>query len=153
MRLSDDEFLGVVAKAPLVSIDLVVRDPAGRILMGRRVNEPARDCWFVPGGCIHKGETLDIAFGRIAAEETGVALGRADSSFLGVFEHHYDSNFREVPGIRTHYVVLAYSIDAVLDEGRAPVDQHRGYRWFSREEAESDPTVHRYMLPYFAAVG
>lgn len=36
-----DVFLTIVANAPLVSIDLVVRNPEGKVLVGRRTNEPA----------------------------------------------------------------------------------------------------------------
>ena len=41
--LSHDAFLAVVRDTPLVSIDLVVPDAQGRLLMGQRINEPARD--------------------------------------------------------------------------------------------------------------
>ena len=41
-RLPLSEFLEVVIRAPLVSIDLIVRDAAGRVLLGLRRNAPAR---------------------------------------------------------------------------------------------------------------
>ena len=49
MRLDRSRFLEVVRDSPLVSIDLVVRDDAGRALLGYRVNAPARNTWFVSG--------------------------------------------------------------------------------------------------------
>jgi len=54
MRLGREEFLEVVERAPLVSIDLIVRRGDGLVLLGRRTNEPAKDFWFVPGGRIYK---------------------------------------------------------------------------------------------------
>jgi hypothetical protein len=40
--------------APLVSIDLIIRDNADRVLLGLRNNEPAKGYFFVPGGIILK---------------------------------------------------------------------------------------------------
>ncbi len=52
------EFASAVAALPLVSIDWVVTDPDGRLLLGRRINAPARGWWFTPGGRIRKNEGL-----------------------------------------------------------------------------------------------
>lgn len=58
MWLSGDTFRMVVASAPLVSIDLVVENSAGELLLGERLNRPAQGFWFVPGGRVQKNETL-----------------------------------------------------------------------------------------------
>ena len=71
------DWLQVVRHAPLVSIDLILRDAQGRVLLGLRENEPARGLWFVPGGVIRKDETLDAAFSRIARNELGVPWSAA----------------------------------------------------------------------------
>jgi colanic acid biosynthesis protein WcaH len=42
MTLGERDFLEVIERTPLVSIDLVVRDEAGRVLLGRRTREPAK---------------------------------------------------------------------------------------------------------------
>jgi colanic acid biosynthesis protein WcaH len=39
--LQIDEFLTVVSKAPLISIDLIVQSTDGKVLLGRRNNRPA----------------------------------------------------------------------------------------------------------------
>ena len=69
MWLEREDFRTAVRLSPLVSIDLVVRDAAGRVLLGWRNNRPAQHCWFVPGGSIRKQETLDAAFRRISHGE------------------------------------------------------------------------------------
>ena len=114
----------MVAATPLVSIDLVVCDASGRLLAGWRVNEPARGTWFVPGGRIHKNETVSDAMRRISAAELGVTLTMSDASLLGVYDHFYDTNFAGVPGIGTHYVALAYQVNVVPDLEGLPADQH-----------------------------
>ena len=147
--LSKKDWLEVVQRAPLVSIDLIVRDEQGRVLLGLRTNEPARDTWFVPGGVIRKNETLDQAFARLAEVEPNLQLKRSDAQFIGVYEHHYETNFALEPNIRTHYVVLGHQITLPELPGAAPLDQHRDYKAFTVEEVLANPQVHENTKAYF----
>ena len=56
MLLDKDTFSTVIQNTPLISIDLIVENKKGQILLGKRVNEPALGYWFVPGGRIFKDE-------------------------------------------------------------------------------------------------
>jgi colanic acid biosynthesis protein WcaH len=145
------DFLDVVRLTPLVSIDLIVSDADGHVLVGRRRNRPARGTWFVPGGRIHKDETLDSAFTRIADAELGIAnLARSEARFEGVFEHHYSENFADEPDVSTHYVVLAYALSLVSTApqvGRP--DQHSGYLWLAPAELLARDDVHENSKAYF----
>jgi colanic acid biosynthesis protein WcaH len=136
------EFATIVRHAPLVSIDLVVRDSAGRLLVGRRVFAPARNTWFVPGGRIRKGERHAEAFARISMDELGIALSPESARFLGVFDHLYPENALGEPGYGTHYVVLAYEVRIAEPLQVLPDEQHTAYRWLTDEEALADPEVH-----------
>lgn len=136
---------------PLVSIDLLVCDADGRYLLGLRGNPPASGRWFVPGGRIRKGETLDRAMTRLTREELGKAMALSRWSLRGVYEHFYDVNFAGESGRRTHYVVLAYQTRlpaGPLDLG-LPADQHLGFRWDTPAQAAVDPEVHPYTRAYF----
>ena len=152
MNLDEASFLDVIDRTPLVSIDLVVADREKRILCGWRVNEPARGFWFVPGGRILKGEMLDEAFGRIATAELGNGdWRRSESRLLGVFEHLYETNFASVPGIGTHYVVLAYRIDVDI-RPTPPAEQHSKYAWLAESDAWTDrfqSSLHPNTAAYF----
>ena len=149
-KLARDEFLDVVSHTPLVSIDLIVHDEAGRYLLGRRVNRPAQNSWFVPGGRIRKNETLDEAFARLAQEELGEAsLERSDSQLVGVYEHFYEDNFSGAEGISTHYVVIGYRIRSAMRLPHLPVEQHSDYRWAYAEDIVADPSVHENSRAYF----
>jgi colanic acid biosynthesis protein WcaH len=44
--LAEDTFKKIVASTALVSIDLLVRDTQGNILLGKRVNRPAQGAWW-----------------------------------------------------------------------------------------------------------
>ncbi len=154
VHLDQASFLDVIDRTPLVSIDLVVVDPDQRVLCGWRVNEPARGFWFVPGGRIVKGETLDDAFVRIATAELGEGdWRRSEGRLLGVFEHLYDTNFAGVSDITTHYVVLAYRLEVSVRP--VPPDvQHSKYAWLSASDAQTDirSSIHPNTASYFEFV-
>ncbi|MCK6426696.1 MAG: GDP-mannose mannosyl hydrolase [Burkholderiaceae bacterium] len=151
-RLPRDTLLTVVQHAPLVSVDLICRDPDGRVLLGWRRNRPAQGSWFVPGGRILKGERVAAALRRIAAAELGLAAqALPPAEFLRAWEHLYDDNFAGVPGIGTHYVVLAYqlNLDAAQARDLLPDTQHGELRWFEVEALRRDPQVHLNSRAYF----
>jgi len=143
------EFENVVRLTPLVAIDLVVRSPEGRVLVGRRTHEPAKDVFFVPGGRITKNETLAAAFRRISREELGVELVLDAARFLSVNEHMYPTNRFRKKGFGTHYITLAYEIILSLETSRLPTDQHGEYAWMRPTELLSSPDVHENTKRYF----
>jgi len=148
MKLNQTTFIEIVKQTPLVSIDLLVQNQSGEILLGLRNHHPAKDTWFVPGGRIYKNELIKIALARLTEVELGQPQPLA--RFRGVFEHLYETNFAQQPGFGTHYVVLAYEI--LLEEplNHLPHDQHRQYQWFSPTELLQNPQVHPYTKAYFA---
>lgn len=147
--LPDDLFAGVVRHAPLVSIDLVVRSPDGRALLGLRNNEPAKGVYFVPGGCIRKNETLRAAFSRILSVETGLAIAFEQASLLGVYEHFYAANRFGDPDYGTHYVVIAYQATLTTSQATSPDAQHSVLEWFTPESILAMPNVHANAKAYF----
>lgn len=145
MWLPDETFKSVIQHTPLISIDLIVRNEQGEVLLGKRVNAPAKGYWFVPGGRVRKNETLDDAFVRLVHEELGIESGltRADAKFLGVFEHFYDDCIFG-DDISTHYIVLAYELNINLKKLKKI--QHSCDLWIkSFKECEK---IHNFNYPY-----
>lgn len=147
--LEDRDFAHIVRYAPLVSIDIVIRDPRGRVLLGLRANEPAKGALFVPGGIIRKNETIEAAFYRILAAETGCTATFGDARFLGAFEHFYETNRFDDPAYGTHYVVLGYSLDLPEYPSVVPDSQHKEFRWMTAGEVLDSPIVHPNTKAYF----
>lgn len=147
--MANEDFERVVRLTPLVAIDLVVRSPRGEVLVGRRVNEPAKGMWFVPGSRITKNETRAAAFRRITREELGLELAMESARFLGVYEHFYPSNRFEKPGFGTHYLVLAYELKLPLELGSLPKDQHGEYLWLEPKKLSDSSEVHANTKAYF----
>jgi colanic acid biosynthesis protein WcaH len=148
--LSRQEFLSVVEKTPLVSIDLIVFDPEGKILVGLRKNRPAQNTWFVPGGIVFKDERIAEAIRRISKAELGVEFSPEMMHFKGVYEHLYPDNFAGTSGIGTHYILLTHEIHLTSLLPSLPPDQHSEYRWLTKEEILADPTVHANTKAYFS---
>lgn len=147
--MSPEEFAEVVRLTPLVAVDLVVRSPDGRVLVGRRVNEPAKGVFFVPGGRITKNETKAAAFRRISKEELGTAIDITGAKLLGAYEHFYPTNRFGIPSIGTHYLTLAYEVSAAFDLKALPTDQHGEYAWMSAGELLRHAEVHENTKAYF----
>jgi colanic acid biosynthesis protein WcaH len=140
--------LGVIENAPLVSIDLLVTDEQGRLLVGRRVNEPARGSLFVPGGRIRKGERHDEALTRIAEDEVGLkGLEWRDENVVGIFTHVYDTNAFDAPGVSTHYVVVGYRVQPGVRLELPHGEQHSEYRWIGPTDTDG---VHANTIAYLA---
>jgi colanic acid biosynthesis protein WcaH len=147
--LNDEEFAKIVRFAPLVSIDLIIRDPDRKVLVGVRNNEPAKNFYFVPGGRIRKDETLEAAFARILTAETGWSVGFNEARFLGVYQHMYPNNRFGHSGYGTHYVVLAYELNLSRRPAIVLDSQHRVAKWMDEAELRAATNVHRYTKAYF----
>jgi colanic acid biosynthesis protein WcaH len=149
MFLDKQTFSTVIESTPLVSIDLVVLDNNGRALLGQRLNRPAKDFWFVPGGRILKDESMADAFKRLTTEELGSEFSIDQAELLGPFDHFYTDNvFGDE--FSTHYVAIAYVLKLEHSLDNLPVDiQHNGYKWFSVDALKEDKQVHLHTKWYF----
>ena len=113
------------------------------ILVGKRLNRPAKNMFFVPGGRICKGESFSSAFGRISETEIGANLSPSDCRFFGIFDHFYpDSAVSE--DISTHYTVLAHvvGIDDHNINMNKMFDQHSEFEMMNINELISREDVH-----------
>lgn len=147
--LEAQDFADVVRLTPLVSMDLLVRAPDGRVLVGRRINEPAKNLFFLVGGRITKNESRAAAFRRLTREELGVELEITQARFLGVYDHFYPTNRFEQNGFGTHYVVLGYELKGFPESTALPTEQHAEYVWMTETELLASPEVHENTKAYF----
>ena len=144
MILDDATFKTVIDSVPLVSVDIILKKD-GKVLLGKRVNKPAKGFFFSPGGRVKKNESIANAMARIANYELNLEL-KFVPKFIGVFEHFYDdSNYESVS---THYLNLAfeYEVEKAPD---LPAEQHSQYRWFAIDELLASKQVHKYAKDYF----
>tara|TARA_B100000579_G_C22840310_1_gene861066 strand:- start:719 stop:1210 length:492 start_codon:yes stop_codon:yes gene_type:complete len=154
MFLSISDFSQVVQNTPLVSIDLCILK--GReLLLGERVNPPAKNFFFVPGGRILKSELIKNAFNRILKNELGLSLKNNHNDCiknLGCYEHFYNDNFLGNSDFSTHYVVLAYLIpfeSLIKNYDERISEQHSEYIWIDIDNLKSSSyKIHSNSMAY-----
>ena len=149
MKIDKKHGLEIIEATPLVSIDLVIRNPSNKVLLGKRNNRPAMGYWFVPGGRIFKNETINQALKRISEVELGQDLSIKAPSLLGAYDHIYEDNFLNVKGINTHYVVLAFGITLQQEIEVKSDEQHTELKWWEIDKLLQDQTVHQNTKVYF----
>jgi len=159
-QLPVSQFAAAVAALPLVSLDWVITNPDGQLLLGQRLNAPARGWWFTPGGRIRKNEPLDDALRRVATDELVMAPSLAAqlpgrARLMGAWDHFYpDSAFS--PSVSTHYVNLPHWLALSWEEIallRLPQgEQHSKWQWLALVDAIQATDVHAYVRPYAAWV-
>jgi len=143
--LPEAQYLEVIDRAKLVSIDLIIENPSGDILLGYRKNKPAQNSWFVPGGAIRKSEAVMQAYSRICQNELGVIP--ENPTFHSLAQHHYTDNFAAKEGIETSYVVLGYR--AILNTKVKPDQQHEELKWWNKKVLLHSSEVHPYTKAHF----
>jgi 8-oxo-dGTP diphosphatase len=89
----------MATKHPLLAVDCVVFDRAGRLLLIRRKHPPFQDQYALPGGFVEYGETIEQAAARELLEEANLVA--TTLSLIGVYsDPHRDP--------RGHVVSIAY---------------------------------------------
>ncbi|WP_041710574.1 GDP-mannose mannosyl hydrolase [Prochlorococcus marinus] len=154
MFLNEKSFKQVAKNSPIAAIDLCIFNEAKEILLGKRINPPAKSFFFVPGGRIRKGETLFISTKRILNNEMNYEITEKDFntfSLLGVFQHFYNDNFCGNKQFSSHYVVIVYLVPLkILKKSKFGnfKDQHDEYIWYNKTTHEN-LLIHPYCKEYF----
>jgi len=141
-------FKTVIENAPLISIDLIVYNQKGEVLLGKRNNRPAQGYWFVPGGSIQKDEPMAMAFRRLTLNELGAEFCISQADFIGHFEHFYADNV-STEKFSTHYIALGYKIVIDTSVLVLPVEQHNLYQWLDINSLLAHDSVHQHSKWYF----
>ena len=102
-----------VPRNPSLTVDCVVFDGEGRLLLIRRRNPPFKGQYALPGGYVDYGEAVEHAAARELREETG--LMATNLSLVGV----YSDPGRDPRG---HVVSIAYRVDTADHDARAGDD-------------------------------
>jgi len=99
------EYKRMIRKLPLNTIDAVIHYDGG-ILLGRRLNSPAKGLYWTTGGRLLFGEVPTDAAARIAKDETGLdtRVRRFINAYSEFFEHGYF-------GPPSHAIVLSYLME------------------------------------------
>jgi colanic acid biosynthesis protein WcaH len=126
----------ILANFPIPCVDIIVIRNK-QFLLGKRKNKPAQGKWWLPGGRLHKNETVIKAAERKVKEETGLRI--KNPSFLAVEDTFFkDGRF----GTTTHTVNIVFA--AKTNSKKLKLDkQHSDLKWFSGIDKSWEPYVQK----------
>ncbi|MBL8002472.1 MAG: NUDIX hydrolase [Flavobacteriales bacterium] len=107
-----------------LTVDAVVTDARGRVLVMERGTGPFRGSWVLPGGYVDPGETVEQACIREVREELGLAVKL--TGLIGIYSE---------PGRDPRGAVVSIAYRAEVTGGTLTVtDEARAHRWLEPEE-------------------
>ena len=106
-----------------VTVDvLVINKITDEILLIKRLNEPFKDCWALPGGFVDENEDLEQAARRELYEETNIET--EEMIQIGAF----GTPNRDPRG---HMISVAYQTDLIDNQIVKAKDDAKETKWFS----------------------
>ena len=121
-----EQYNQIIEVLPILCVDVVITNTRGEYLLIKRANEPRKGQWWVIGGRLLKGETLEQAVLRKVWEETSLKVETVHP--LGYYEAVSQENpFGLAP--RLHAVSVVFSA-VVGDHQQIRLDdQSVGWRY------------------------
>lgn len=106
-----------------VTVDvLVINTDTNEILLIKRLNEPYKNCWALPGGFVDENEDLEQAARRELFEETNIETDKMIQ--IGAF----GKPFRDPRG---HMISIAYQTYYIKNQTVQAKDDAKEVKWFS----------------------
>lgn len=147
--LSDSDFKSVIKNTNLFAFDFII-EYKEQVVVGKRNNPPAKDFLFVPGGRVHKNESLHNAFERILKIETGLILTDFKTiQPIGLYEHIYKDNFFLDDSFNTHYIVYAFKLELHNPKPLVKDEQNESMFFMPMNEFLGSEKVHEFSKNYY----
>lgn len=116
---------------PKPTVNVLLKDAKGNILLVRRAVPPFKGWWDLPGGFMQYGEDPCQTLRRELKEELGFALP-ASIRFLGLFHEYYENEGNREE--RYSLLVLVYGARLSRHASLKPHDDVSDYRFFHPDE-------------------
>ena len=72
MFIPEQLYRDIMKSVPIICVDLIIQNQDSKFLLVKRNNQPLKDIFYVVGGGVHLGETLQDAGRRKLFEEVGL---------------------------------------------------------------------------------
>ena len=106
-----------------VTVDvLVINKKTDEILLIKRLNEPFKNCWALPGGFVDENEDLEKEARRELFEETNIETNEMIQ--IGTFGKPYRDP-------RGHMISVAYQTNLIENQKVKAKDDAKDVKWFS----------------------
>ncbi len=128
-----EQYKQIIEVLPILCVDIVIKNTRGEYLLIKRANEPRKGQWWVIGGRLLKGETLEEAVVRKVWEETSLNVEAVHP--IGYYEAVSQENpFGLAP--RLHAVSVVFS--TVVDDGQQIRLDEQSIDWKYARELPAD---------------
>ena len=103
---------------PIVGVGvLIIKD--GKVLLGKRNEEPGKNTWSLPGGKLEFGETFEACAKREVKEETGLDVD--DLEFISLSNDRFENQ---------HFVTLGFKAGKFFGEPKNKEEEIKDWGWF-----------------------
>ncbi len=147
-------FRQTVRYFPTVSVNIVLQRPDGAFLFLKRKNNPAKGEWWLPGGRILNGETIEQGMRSVLEQETGVKgdlIAVSGEYAEEIFEtagfSGDDWKLYDPAATHVHYLATAGLVRVSDDRVPRLDDQSADILW-----SKTLPNNHPYLRRYFTMV-
>jgi colanic acid biosynthesis protein WcaH len=111
MIIPAEQYQQIIEVLPILCVDVVIKNSRGEYLLIKRDNEPRKGEWWVIGGRLLKGETLEQAVVRKIREEIGLNVEAVQP--IGYYEAVSQENpFGQAPRLHAVSVVFSTVVDS-----------------------------------------
>ncbi len=116
-------------KTPRVGIGCWIFNPAGQVLLGRRLSPHGFGTWAAPGGKLELNEDPPCCAARELREETDIQIPPENFQFVCFTNDIYPD---------AHYITLHYRVDGVTAVPK-PMEPTKcaAWKWFSLDNLPS----------------
>jgi colanic acid biosynthesis protein WcaH len=105
-----EQYKHIIEVLPILCVDVIITNTRGEYLLIKRANEPRKGEWWVIGGRLLKGETLEEAVVRKVWEETSLKVEAVHP--IGYYEAVSQENpFGLAPRFHAVSVVFSTLVD------------------------------------------
>jgi len=137
-----EQYNQIIEVLPILCVDVIIMNRRGEYLVIKRANEPRKGEWWVIGGRLLKGETLEQAVVRKVWEETSLKVETLHP--IGYYEAVSQENpFGLAP--RLHAVSVVFS--AVVDDGLPIRLDDQSMDWRYSKELPADFRIKPFVEP------
>ena len=105
-----EQYAKIIDVLPILCVDIMVQNSKDEYLLVKRANEPLKGQWWVIGGRVLKGETLEEAAIRKVKEEVGLDISSVKP--IGYYEEiSHTNHFNSLTPLHSMSVVFSTTVD------------------------------------------
>jgi colanic acid biosynthesis protein WcaH len=130
MMIAQNFYKQIISNIPILCVDVIVKNENKNYLLLSRKNEPLKNQWWVIGGRVFLGQTIEESCRRKVIEEANLKIN--DLKFVGYYEDCFDTNAFEKKIYHTISLVFETNISKVYVEKNIKLNaDHTSWKWFN----------------------